>query len=340
MSTELVSGRRGWPLVSLAFALAVQSCAPTGPPPSAPGARSAGPFLGQPLPGEVPQPFAVDLLGGPYDVRDTAWTPDGDRLFFTVWGRGRGTIVTVARGESGWGEPEIAPFSGRYSDLETFVSPAGEELLFASKRPLDAGGEEKDWDLWTVRRTATGWGEPANLGPPVNTAGGEYFPSLTADGTLYFTAEREDSLGGEDIYRSRRLADGSWAAPVNLGPSVNSASPDFNALIAPDESFLIFGSLREGGLGGGDLYVALRADDGTWRPARNMGAPLNSPALDYCPALSPDGRLLFFTTRRTPETPGLAATFFDLDAALRGPFNGSSNLWWVDAAVIDTLRPG
>jgi len=172
----------------------------------------------------------------------------------------------------------------------------------------------------------------------INTAGGEFYPSMTADGTLYFTAERADSLGGEDIYRSRRRADGSWSEPENLGPAVNSAAPEFNALIAPDESFLIFGSVREGDVGGGDLHIAFRAADGSWLPAKNMGEPVNSPSLDFCPALSPEGRHLFFTSRRTLGPGSPPATFAELADGLRGPFNGSSNLWWVDSSVIDALR--
>ena len=323
----------------LVLALAMVACGPSVPPGPEVHARPTGPYLGQPLPSELPQPFAVDVVGGPYDIRDTAWMPDGDRMFFTVSGRGRTTIVAVARTGDTWGDPEIAPFSGRFSDLEPFVSPAGNELFFASKRPLPGDHNEKDWDLWVVRRTDSGWSEPASLGPTINSPGGEYYPSLTTDGTLYFTAERPDTLGAEDIYRSRRLPDGSWTEPENLGPEVNSPGPEFNALIAPDESFLIFGSMREGDAGGGDLYVAFRAGDGSWLPARNMGEPVNSPTLDYCPALSPDGRLLFFTSRRVPEEHGRPTTYPALDAALRGPFNGSSNLWWMDAAIIDTLRP-
>ena len=297
-----------------------------------------GPYLGQEPPGMDPVPFASDTLGAPFDVRDTAWMPSGSQLFYTVWGRSRGTIVTISRETGSWGASEIAPFSGRYPDLEAFVTPAGDELYFVSKRPLEAEGGEKDWDIWMTRQSGEGWTEPENLGPVVNTDDGEYFPSLTAEGTLYFTARREDSLGGEDIYRSRRLPEGDWAEPENLGPAINSPGPEYNALIAPDESFLIFGSVREGDVGGGDLHIAFRDEDGTWLPARNMGEPINSPAIDYCPALTPDGRYFFFTSGRTPDGDSRPLTYDELAEGLRGPFNGSDNLWWVDARVIDQLR--
>ena len=122
MRSKAMAGRMGLTIPSLVAMLVTLACGPIAPKAPEERPRLTGPYLGQPLPIEVPQPFAADVLGRPYDVRDTAWTADGDRVFFTVWGQGRGTIVTVARQGDVWGTPEIAPFSGRYSDLEAFVS--------------------------------------------------------------------------------------------------------------------------------------------------------------------------------------------------------------------------
>ncbi len=298
-----------------------------------------GPYLGEKLPGAEPVLFAAGFVSTHLNQRDTAWSPNGDELFYSVWARNRGVIVTVRRTDGVWGQPEFAPFSGVHSDLEPFISPDGSALYFVSKRPLTAGGEEKDWDIWKVRRSEAGWGEPENLGPPINSEGDEFYPSVTRDGTLYFTADdREDSLGGEDLYRSR-VVDGVYAEPENLGPAVNSPGPEFNALVSPDEGFLIFGSARTGDQGGGDMYVSFHADDGTWTEAVNMGAPFNSSALDFCPALSPDGRFFFFSSRRVSDGLPTPQSYPDLDIAMSGPLNGSMNLYWMEAATIQSLRP-
>lgn len=302
-------------------------------------APRSGPYLGEELPGAEPVVFAEGLVSTHLNQRDTAWSPDGDELFYSIWAPNRGVIVTIRRTGGEWGQPELAPFSGVHSDLEPFISPDGSSLYFISKRPLVAGDEEKDWDIWMVRRTETGWGEPENLGPPINSEGDEFYPTVTRDGTLYFTADgREDSLGGEDLYRSR-VVDGVYVEPENLGPSVNSPGPEFNALVCPDEDFLIFGSARTGDHGGGDMYISFRAKDGSWTEAANMGAPFNSSALDFCPALTPDEKFFFFSSRRVPEDAFNHKSYEDLVASLSGPFNGSMNLYWIDAAKIQSLRP-
>ena len=69
------------------------------------------------------------------------------------------------------------------------------------------------------------------------------------------------------------------------------------SLIAPDESYMVFISFeRPDGYGGGDLYISFREDDSTWTEARNLGEAINSEGLDYCPSISPDGTIFFFTT--------------------------------------------
>ncbi len=298
-----------------------------------------GPFLGETPPTTEPALFAEGVVSTNLNQRDTAWTPHGEQLFYSMWVRNRGVIVTVRLIDGTWSEPEIAPFSGHYSDLEPFITADGDALYFISKRPLEPGGEEKDWDIWVVRPAADGWGEPENLGPPINTGGNEYYPSLTRDGTLYFTgADRADTMGGEDLYRARRSS-GGFAEPENLGPAINSAGAEYNAMISPDEDYLIFGSAREGDLGGGDMYISFRSGDGSWSDAVNMGPPVNSATLDFCPALSPDGRFLFFTSRRVTSDAPEPASYRELVDSVSGPLNGSMNLYWTTADVIEQFRP-
>jgi Tol biopolymer transport system component len=296
-------------------------------------APATGPFLGKQPPGTTPELFLATALA----ERDTAWTPDGKQLFYSVFERGRGTILNRAEGAGGWSDPEFASFSGEFSELEPFITHDGAWLYFISKRPLPGETAPGEWDIWRIPRTDDGWGEPEILPAPVNDEHKEFYPSLTTSGDLFFTSDRPGGLGGEDIWRAAWTGDG-WAEPENLGPAVNSPGPEFNSLIAPDGSWLIFGTMREGDVGGGDMYIAFRGPSGEFLPAVNMGEPINSTALDYCPALSPDGSIFFFTSSRVPDGSPEPATYTDLEALVTGPANGRDNIWWVSAEVIEELQ--
>ena len=90
-----------------------------------------------------------------------------------------------------------------------------------------------------------------------------------------------------------------WSAPENLGSVVNSAGPDVNASLSPDELSLYFTSDRAGGLGANDIWVARRdCIDCAWQAPVNLGAPINTASIDGGPRLSIDGHLLFFQSQR------------------------------------------
>jgi hypothetical protein len=294
----------------------------------------AGPYLGLDPPGSEPELFLATALG----ERDTALTPDARELYYSMWERRHGYILTRMEGPDGWSEPELAPFSApEHPELEPFVTADGTWLYFISKRPAPTGATPEKFDLWRVPRVENGWGEAEPLPEPVNTEHDEFYPTLTTDGDLYFTSDRPGGFGGEDIWWAEWTDDG-WAEPQNLGEAVNSPGPEFNSLIAPDGSWLIFGSVRAGDIGGGDMHIAFRAPDGGFLPAVNMGAPINSESLDYCPALSPDGEILFFTSNRVPAGEPSPTTFAEIETAMQSPANGRDNIWWVSSVVVDELR--
>jgi hypothetical protein len=156
--------------------------------------------------------------------------------------------------------------------------------------------------LWSTRREGTGWGAPRSLGPPINAGEAATYPNITAEGTLYFTAQRPDSHGDLDIYRARRDGAG-YAPPENLGAIVNSASEESGLFVSPDESYMVFTSNRPGGLGGPDFYISMRRN-GAWTTPRNLGSPINTKGPECCASVSPDGRYFFFNRLGTAK-PGI-----------------------------------
>ncbi|MGY3051978.1 outer membrane protein OmpA-like peptidoglycan-associated protein/tetratricopeptide (TPR) repeat protein [Pedobacter sp. UYEF25] len=137
---------------------------------------------------------------------------------------------------------------------------------------------------------------PLNLGNGVNTKNAEYFPAITADDeTLIFTRQVD---GNEDFWTSNFL-NNSWNTAVPLSSKINTTAYNEGAqTISPDGKYLFFtGCNRPDGLGRCDIYVAHR-EGAEWSEPYNIGKPVNSEYWESQPAISPDGRTLYFISNR------------------------------------------
>jgi Tol biopolymer transport system component len=287
-----------------------------------------------PLPLSEPALFGEGVVSTPdYDL-NSAFTPDGRTVFFTKSTANLGfwTIVVSHFRDGAWTKPEVAPFSGQHSDADPFVSPDGKRLFFISRRPVP-GIARREPHIWQVERSGAGWSEPKNVAV-LNGDAGEYYPSVASDGTLYFATIRSGGKGRNDLYRSR-LVDGVYQEPENLGAPLNSVFNEGDAVVAPDQSFLIVTITgRPDDMGGSDLYLSERKD-GAWSTPRHLGPKVNSSALDFCPILSPDGKYLFFSsTRGFPQEPARRRTYAELIESLRGVRNGLGNVYQIDLAAV------
>ncbi len=273
-----------------------------------------------------------------FSVRDFALSPKQDELFFTVESSKNtfSSILHLTKTKSKW-SIELAPFSGKYSDIEPTFSPDGNTLYFVSNRPLSGEGKEKDFDIWKTEKTNGKWSDPKNLGAPVNTEVNEFYPAIGNSGNIYYTAQYKDGIGKEDIWMSK-FENGKYSEPHVLPESVNAAKQfDFNAYVSPDESVIIFTSFgREDDTGGGDLYISKKDKDGNWQPAKNLGPKINSKGLDYCPFISFDKKWFVFTSDRTnikknyPQGLTLEAFIKEIGQMQ----NGKGNLYWISADAI------
>ncbi len=188
-----------------------------------------------------------------------------------------------------WTKPAFAPFSGPsdipFHDDVPFVTPDNKRLFFTSKRPVAPGAPEKE-NIWFVERTPTGWSEPRSVGSAVNAMSLHWQVSVSNAGTLYFGGRSEkDGYGSGDIYCSR-LVNGQYAAPVNLGPAINTKDGESQAFVAPDESFILF--FRAPGQVP-SAHVSFKGRDGQWMPAVKFDLPWAGAGL----IVSPDGKYLF-----------------------------------------------
>jgi len=97
-------------------------------------------------------------------------------------------------------------------------------------------------DIHFIARKPSGeWSDPVNMGPVINSDDSENYPSVAANGNLYFFSRRNEGIGLYDIYVSKFVG-GQYQAPQFLADSVNSEKNDWDSFIAPDESYIIFSS--------------------------------------------------------------------------------------------------
>ena len=226
------------------------------------------------------------------------YRPDGDEILVTR------RLST----DDDWGEPEhLGPAINTPDDLVSDcmpdISDDGLELYFMSNRPGSYAG---NYDLWVATRETTDddWGEPNNLGPPINTEYDEAFPRILHDGlTLIFSdwfVPRPGGQGHCDLWISTRpTTDDPWEEPENLGETVNSPYFDSEPYLTYDGLVLLFASNRPGGFSFIDLWMTTRKTiDSPWNQPKNLGQPINGNFVNGTPFVLVDGSTLYFRSKR------------------------------------------
>lgn len=269
-----------------------------------------------------------------------AFTPDGATIYFlrSTPNFNHWTILSAGYRNGKWSTPEVAPFSGQYSDADPFITPDGAHLYFISNR-ADAVKTTTDLDIWIVDKTNTGGTEPRNVGAPINSRGNEWYPTIAANGTIYFGSDREGGKGRTDIYRSR-LVNGKYKGPENLGDAINTPFNEFEALISPDETFLfLMAGGRSDSKGGFDLYISYNRN-GVWTKPVNLGDKINSSGNEYSPVISPDGKYFFWTSTRTSTDAAFERqlNYHELMAKLENAGNGLGDIYYIDLSVLNIGR--
>jgi Tol biopolymer transport system component len=227
-----------------------------------------------------------------------------------------------------WSEPKIPSFGKDFKVCENpFIQPDGKRIYFHANKTLPEGHSFK-LDLYYAERKGDDWSEPVKLTETINTPNYlEGMPSVSRNGTLYFVGYYAKSEDGFGLYYSK-LVNGKYEKPALMEEKFNSLNADWTPYIAPDESYFIFCSFRDGGFGSGDLYICFKEKDGSWGKVINMGDKINTIANERFPNVTPDGKYFFFNSTRKIQ-----------GADPNSPGNGNGDIYWIDAKIIEELRP-
>lgn len=276
-----------------------------------------GEYLGQKLPGTVPEVFAPEI------VSDTSWaehcqvavSPRGDEIYWSAWTSkyppsdpkyGKATEqIFFSKLENGtWSKPSLAEFVKEF--LTTFnggpvFSFDGNKLFFYSNRPGGLG----DLDVWYVKRANNTWNKPINIGEPYNSVGTDMTPVFTSKENAYKNFQKTIKY---------RYENEVFSNPDTIVIS-KDFSPKLPLYVSPDESYIIFAANKKDGFGSLDLYISFKNANNQWEYPINMGNKINSPLVERFPVVSPDGKYMFFM--RHTET---------------------QDFFWVSTEIFDKLR--
>lgn len=253
-------------------------------------------FLGQKPPGLKPELFASGTVSTENLEMPSVIDAKENKFYFIRKLKGEVPKTHVFHNENGdWQDSVLTDHFGG------FIDPDGNTLY--------QGSEYRE-------RTATGWSEKKSLEPLYSE-----FPimGLTVSSEKTYVFDDHDSIG--TIYYSR-IVDGRREVPKAFGKEINTGKWTAHPFIAPDESYIIWDSEREGGYGETDLYISFSKNDGSWGDAINMGEEINSEYEDGGGYVTNDGKYFFFNRIN-----------------LTGSFETSeANIFWVDAQVIENLK--
>ena len=169
------------------------------------------------------------------------------------------------------------------NDKPNFVNtisstPDGQMVLLLGNKYLDKGKmvagvsmSTKEGDKWTAPK-------PLEIENDYNFNEKANYFMANSRKSLLMSVEREDSRGDRDLYVSFEKDDGTWAEPLNLGRTINTAGEESAPFLASDDKTLYFSSNGFSGFGGSDVYISRRLDDTwtNWSSPENVGPDINT----------------------------------------------------------------
>jgi OmpA-OmpF porin, OOP family len=192
------------------------------------------------------------------------------------------------------------PVNSFFDEQNPIISPDGQTLFFTvSNHPSNIGGKKDPGDIWFSRLLGGQWTSPTHAGSLLNDRAYNAVAGFSANGQQLYLHGHYDPSG--DRARTQGIAISSntgngWSRPANITiPYYQNKSGLLCGTVSQDGSVFVFSADTYGSHGVDDLYVCFN-DHGKWTEPKNLGATINTQFQELSPALSDDGKTLFFSS--------------------------------------------
>ena len=259
-----------------------------------------------------PVDVKITNLGPTINTSDKEYVPivsaDGSELFFTSR-RSDSTaqlkdpndeyfedVYSSTKNSDTWSESKNVgmPINSETHDATVALSADGSTLIIYRTNENLIGG-----DLYISEKQGDTWSSPSKLGPQINSDFQEASACLSANASIMiFSSNRPGGFGGKDLYRVKRLPNGEWSLPKNLGPNINSTYDEDAPFLDFDEQTLYFSSRGHATMGGFDIFMSSKIDPETWSIPENIGYPLNTVDDDIYLTVDAGGRRGYYSSEQ------------------------------------------
>ena len=192
--------------------------------------------------------------------------------------------------DGAWCCEKEVPFSSDYTDYHPVFSKNGKWVYFNSDRPKPGSAHQAERkDIWRVEYNKGNWNDPEYL-VDINTEFQEAYPTLTHNGTLYFTSDRPGGKGSMDIYFSKYVKRKFTVPKPARG--LNSIDNENDVFVDPKERFMILNryllQIKEI-----ELYISY-SENSIWSQPRLLSTVNQNGTWELTPTISPDGNYLLY----------------------------------------------
>jgi len=254
-------------------------------------------YFGLTPPGLIPEVFAPNI------VSDSTWaehcqlavSPNGKEIFWSAWTaaykaedgeKNTEQLFYSTYENNAWTKPKLAEFTKDNPhglNGGPCFSPNGDKLFFYQ---VKSPWVSSNMNTYYVEKKNGKWGEePMILDQSYNSEKRNYSPIFTKNGTAY-----KNRMG---IISKYAFDDNSFTL-IDSIIIYEGFRQAWNFYMSPNEEYVIFADLHDGGYGDTDLYISFKTEENNWGHPINLGPDINTEFRERFPIVSPDGKYLFF----------------------------------------------
>lgn len=175
-----------------------------------------------------------------------------------------------------WRKPKVIEnkLDSKNNESLLTLSPDGSKIYLYN-------GEENGGDILVSELKKDNWKSPKGISGRILSKDKETTITFSPDGKeMFFVSNQDGSIGGMDIFYSKLDAKEKWIDPINMGAAINTTYDEEAVYWHPKEDKLYFSSQGHNSMGGYDVFVIERNENGMWSSPLNLGYPINTPSDD------------------------------------------------------------